>query len=77
MLIEDILFEDFTGTSKKYDPIVGTLVCSSTAVSYLPLTPDQRSSRLMKVGLSKYRGGKYNHYQSEWEDSRVDLHERG
>ncbi|PMD67414.1 glycoside hydrolase family 28 protein [Hyaloscypha bicolor E] len=29
MLIEDIVFNDFTGTSKKYDPTVGTLVCSN------------------------------------------------
>ncbi|KAH6723051.1 pectin lyase fold/virulence factor [Leptodontidium sp. MPI-SDFR-AT-0119] len=30
--MQDILFEKFTGTSsKKYDPIVGTLVCSSQA----------------------------------------------
>jgi hypothetical protein len=34
MLIEDIVFNDFTGTSKKYDPIVGTLVCSSSTVRY-------------------------------------------
>jgi len=32
MLIQDILFKNFTGTSSdKRDPIVGTLVCSSTA----------------------------------------------
>jgi galacturan 1,4-alpha-galacturonidase len=34
MLIENIVFNDFTGTSKKYDPIVGTLVCSSSTVRY-------------------------------------------
>jgi hypothetical protein len=34
MIIEDILFENFDGVaSKKYDPIVGTLVCSSPDVS--------------------------------------------
>lgn len=32
MLIENIVFNNFTGTSNKYDPIVGTLVCSSTTV---------------------------------------------
>ncbi|KAF4626191.1 hypothetical protein G7Y89_g11972 [Cudoniella acicularis] len=32
MIIEDILFENFSGTSKKYDPTVGTLVCSSPHV---------------------------------------------
>jgi hypothetical protein len=36
MVIQDILFKNFDGTSLKYDPIVGTLVCSSKEVGYPP-----------------------------------------
>ena len=33
LTIQDVYFRDFTGsTSKKYDPIVGTIVCSSDSV---------------------------------------------
>lgn len=35
MTISDIYFKNFDGTaSKKYDPRVGSLVCSSPSVSY-------------------------------------------
>ncbi|CAG8949035.1 hypothetical protein HYFRA_00002163 [Hymenoscyphus fraxineus] len=32
LVIEDVLFENFSGTSNKYDPVVGSLVCSSPSV---------------------------------------------
>jgi galacturan 1,4-alpha-galacturonidase len=38
MVIEDIVFHDFTGTSKKYDPTVGTLVCSNQTVRRPPFS---------------------------------------
>jgi hypothetical protein len=35
MIIEDIVFKNMWGTtSKKYDPKVGTLVCSDKSVSF-------------------------------------------
>ncbi|CAG8972354.1 hypothetical protein HYALB_00005022 [Hymenoscyphus albidus] len=32
LVIEDVLFENFSGTSNKYDPVVGSLVCSGPSV---------------------------------------------
>jgi galacturan 1,4-alpha-galacturonidase len=41
MIIQDIIFKNFVGTSSAhYDPIVGTLVCSSAEVR----NPDQSIS---------------------------------
>lgn len=40
MNITDVLFANFWGTtSKKYDPIVGSLICSSPAVSLSRIAP--------------------------------------
>ncbi len=47
MIIEDILFQDFSGVSSThYAPIVGTLVCSSEDVSlHLNLTANVQDMR--------------------------------
>lgn len=43
MTISDVVFKNFKGTtSKKYNPKVGTLVCSSPSVSLLQKVPSRR-----------------------------------
>lgn len=36
MILEDVLFKDFEGTtSKKFDPKVGEMICSAPGVSFM------------------------------------------
>jgi hypothetical protein len=75
MLIEDIIFHDFTGTSKKYDPTVGTLVCSNQTVRRPPFSEVEANRDL--TGMSEHCGHEHQYHESKWEGSSMDLQECG
>jgi hypothetical protein len=75
MLIEDIVFNDFTGTSKKYDPTVGTLVCSNQTVRRPPFSEVEANRDL--TGMSEYCGHEHQYHESKWKGSSMDLQECG
>ena len=68
MVIEDVLFENFSGTSGAYAPIVGTLVCSSPSVS-LARADKPVFTLLMSVqypALLKHSSEEYQHHEYKW-----------
>ena len=76
MTISDVLFKDFSGvTSTTYDPEVGTLVCSSTAVSSAILACCDCSLADHSAELHQYPGQGHSREAAEWEETRVDLHQ--
>lgn len=72
MIMEDILFKNFDGTSSAhYDPIVGTLVCSSAEVSYL----DQAVSRTNNAKeMYQYCCREYYHHNAKWQTCAMEVY---
>jgi hypothetical protein len=77
MLIEDVYFNDFTGTSKKYDPVVGTLVCSTETVRS-PITPRHLAkANSGSIGMPEHRSHEHQCHESKWEGSSMAMPECG
>lgn len=81
MVISDILFENFDGVaSKHYDPIVGTLVCSSPAVSptsslaHVILSKNGCADSVF-AGVPEHYSQEYQHHCTKWKDSAMDVQE--
>lgn len=74
MIIQDVVFKNFTGVaSTKHDPKVGTLVCSSAAVSTFYARPRDIGTN-PSIVMHKYLSPQYQHHHTERKDGKMDLY---
>ena len=79
MIISDILFKNVYGTtSKKYDPKVGTLVCSDTSVRF-HLSHSIQAGRLTLryLEMPQYSGTQHQRVSPERKDGHLGLYQSG
>lgn len=85
MIIEDILFDHMRGiSSTKYDPIVGTLVCSSEAVSLHGKNPSHCDMSFLEdpganidcIGVPENRGNRRKYYNTITKAGAMDVYKR-